>query len=73
MARTPVFVWHGLSGEIVAVGRPMSSSPCIPIASDGVAALQTEVEEEEIADLASTHRVDLAARALVKGYEPAGG
>jgi hypothetical protein len=65
MARTTVFVWHDLAGQILAVGRPMSGSPCIPIPADGASAVQGEVDEEAVAGLHETHLVDVGRQALV--------
>jgi hypothetical protein len=56
----------GTIGRIIAVGRPMSGSPCLPMAADGVAAVQEEVEEEEIAELHRTHMVDLSGPVLTR-------
>jgi hypothetical protein len=69
VARANVFVWHNLSGEILAVGRPMGTAKCIPISIEGGSVLEAEVDEESIAELATTHLVDVHERALVRPGE----
>jgi hypothetical protein len=71
MAKASVFIWHNLSGEILAVGRPMAAAKCVPVSGDAESVLETEVDEEYIADLSRTHAVDVHRRVLVRPGSPA--
>lgn len=64
MAQVKAHVWYGLAGDVVAVGRPVDDAQVIPIGSDDHAVLETEVEEDEIADLHTTHQVDVACQEM---------
>ena len=62
MARTKMAVVHKLSGEIVAVGPTTTSVggmelEGIAISGDGEAVIVTEVDDEDVLDLFSTHIV----------------
>ncbi len=66
MAKAKLFIWHSLNGEILAVGRPMTTARCVPISGHAQSVLEAEVDEEYIADLPRTHVVDVHKRALVR-------
>jgi hypothetical protein len=66
MAKVNVFVWHNLTGQIIAIGRPTGKRKIIPVAGEGQAVLQTEHEEAELAGLHKTHIVDGGKRTLAK-------
>jgi len=66
MAKVLIHVRHKVSGEIVAIGRPMGGAKCVPLGGKDQAVIETEVEEEEIAGLHRTHIVDVVRRAIVK-------
>jgi hypothetical protein len=73
MAKILIHVWHSVTGEILAIGRPMGWSKCIPVCSDGQAVLETEIEEDQIEKLHQTHLVDVGRRALIVTGEHTGG
>jgi hypothetical protein len=59
-------VWHSITGEIVAVGRPMGAAKCIPLSGENQSVIETEIEEGQFARLYETHRVDAGQKALAK-------
>ena len=61
-----IHVWHGVTGEIVAVGQPMGAAKCIPLSGEGQSVLEAQIEEEQIAGLYQTHMVDVDHKALIK-------
>lgn len=72
MAKISIFVWHDLSGQIVAVGRPMSGAKCVPLISDDNCVLvEAEIEEKWIAGLHQTHMVDVNRKAIIKHAQTA--
>jgi hypothetical protein len=60
-----VHVWHDISGNIVAVGRPVGNARCLPLDSDRHAVLEIDVDEADILSLHRTHTVDPLRKALV--------
>jgi hypothetical protein len=66
MAKVCVFVWHDVTGQIVAVGRPMGGSKCVPVTGDDNSVLEAELEEKSIAALHQTHVVDVNRKAVIK-------
>lgn len=65
MGMTRIHVWHDASGNIVAVGRPVGNTGCLPMASDRYAVLEIDVEEADIRSLHRTHTVDPLRKAVV--------
>ena len=65
MAKVIIHVWHTVTGEIVAVGRPMGGAKCIPLSGENQAVMETDVEEDQIQGLHQTHVVDAARKAVV--------
>lgn len=65
MSEVIVHVWHTVSGQIVAVGRPQGGAMCVPLAGEKQAVLETKIEEEHIQGLHETHVVDVVRRAIV--------
>jgi hypothetical protein len=66
MAKVKIYVWHNVSGEIVAIGRAMGAAKCVPLSGDNQSVLETEIEEGHIVGLHETHIVDVRQKALVK-------
>lgn len=66
MAKVTIFVWYDITGEIVAIGRPMGEGKAVPLTAENQAVLETEIEEEDIAGLPQTHIVDGSRKLLVK-------
>ena len=66
MAKITIHVWHNLNGEITAIGRPMSKTKCTPLSGENQGVLEAMVEEDLVASLHNTHRVDMTQRAVVK-------
>jgi hypothetical protein len=64
--KTRVHVWHKVTGEIVAIGRPMGKAQCVPVCGENQAVMETEIEEEHIAGLHQTHVVDVHRKLIVK-------
>jgi hypothetical protein len=69
MAKVKVHVWHDPKGGIVAVGHRVAHKTftlgITPIANPNHHVLETDVEEERIAGLHKTHRVDVKKQTLV--------
>lgn len=65
MATITIHVWHTMSGEIVAVGRPLGGAKCVPLSGENQAVMETEIEEEHIPGLHQTHVVDVVKKAVV--------
>ncbi len=65
MANVDVHIWHDVTGQIVAVGRPMGGRKCIPMAGENQFVVETQVADEHIARLHETHVVN-SARRLVR-------
>jgi hypothetical protein len=63
MAR--VHIWHRSTGEIVAVGRVMGKTGCLPVGGADQAVLEVDVADEHIATLHETHFVDTNKRSVV--------
>lgn len=68
MAKVSIHVWHRITGEITAVGRPTGAAKakCVPLPGQNRSVLETEFEEKHIAGLHQTHMVDVSQRTLVK-------
>jgi hypothetical protein len=65
VAKATAHVWYDLSGNIVAVGRPLSDRGTFtPLGDEETLTLETEVEESLLETLHHTHVVG-AERALV--------
>lgn len=71
MAKVCVFVWHDVTGQIVAVGRPVGGAKCVPVTGDDNSVLETELEEKSVADLHRTHVVDVNRKAVIKHAQTA--
>lgn len=65
-----VHVWHDSSGRIVAWGHTTEGTKArlkaIPIAKPGHAVLTVRVQQQDVPTLHETHRVDAAAKKLVR-------
>jgi len=61
-----VHVWHKVTGEIIAIGRPMGEAKCIPLSGRGEAVTEAEVEDELIRDLHRTHIVDVHRKVVTR-------
>lgn len=61
-----IHVWHGVGGEIIAIGHPTSDRPVIPLPSEGQLVLETEIDASLVKNLHKTHIVDVKKKALVK-------
>ncbi|HZR57855.1 MAG TPA: hypothetical protein VFA74_13355 [Terriglobales bacterium] len=66
MAKTNVFIWHNLTGQILAIGHSTGKRKATPVAREGQAVLETEFEESHLAGLHKTHIVDVTKRTLIK-------
>ena len=66
MAKISIHVWHNLTGEIVAVGRPIGGAKCTPLSGENQAVLEAVIEEELLSSLHKTHKVDMTQKAVVK-------
>ena len=66
MTKVVVHIWHKVTGQIVAVGRPMAKQKCTGMGSENESVLETEIDEQEIANLYQTHIVDSERKILVK-------
>ena len=66
MAKVNVFVWHDVTGQIVAVGRPMCDVKCVPLTGDDNSVLEAEIDEKSIEALHQTHMVDVNRKAVIK-------
>ena len=66
MAKVVVHIWHKVTGQIVAVGRPMAKQRCSGLGSENESVLETEIDEQEVANLYQTHMVDSDQKILVK-------
>lgn len=66
MGMTKIHVWHDTSGKIVAVGRPVGTAQCLPLASDKHAVLEIEVEESDILSLHQTHAIDPLRKDIIE-------
>ena len=66
MAKVLIHVWHNVTGEITAIGRPVCGAKCVPLGGENQAVMEAEIEEEDIAGLHRTHIVDVVRRAVVK-------
>jgi hypothetical protein len=66
--KVTVHVWHGSDGQIVAVGQPMSAADSrrtvTPIADEHQFVLETQIDEDHIDNLHTTHLVDVKGGAL---------
>jgi hypothetical protein len=69
MAKTLIHVWHSTSGEIVAIGRPISKAKCVPVGGEDQGVMEAEVDDDQIAELHRTHGVDIGRKALVRYAE----
>lgn len=70
MGKVNIYVWHDVTGKIVAIGRSLpgtiSHHHVIPLSGENQLVLETEIEEENIEKLHQTHVVDARKKALVK-------
>lgn len=72
MPKVNISVWHKPNGQIVAIGRAMTTKHKItPIGDENQFVFQTDVEESQIETLHRTHIVDVNAKALVE-HSPRG-
>jgi hypothetical protein len=65
MAQVKICVWYDVHGTILAIGRPMGDTKCLPLSGENQFLLETEVAEDHIAELHQTHVVDVSQYALV--------
>lgn len=68
MAKVVVHIWHKATGQIVVVGRPMAKQKCTGLGRENESVLETEIDEQEIANLYQTHTVDNERKILVKRH-----
>lgn len=61
-----IHVWYNLSGEIVAVGRAVGKTNCLPVSSEGQSVLEFDIEESAISSIRQTHMVDPLRQVVVK-------
>jgi hypothetical protein len=66
VAKMKIHVWHGVAGEIIAVGHPTSDRLVTPLALEGQLVLETEVDKSLVKNLHKTHIVDVHKKVLVK-------
>ena len=66
MAKVKVFVWHNLTGDIVAIGQAVDTAKCVPVSGKNESVLEAEIEETQLQKLHETHMVDIAAGTLVR-------
>jgi hypothetical protein len=66
MAKVKIHIWHNANGEIVAVGRPIGATKCVPLSGEDQSVLETEIEEEHIASLHRTHVIDVSQKTVVE-------
>ncbi len=66
MAKIKIHVWHTVTGEIAAVGRPTSAAQCVPLSGDNQSVMETEIEEKDVQGLHRTHVVDVVRKVLLK-------
>ena len=63
MAEVDVHIWYDGNGRIVAIGQ---GSNVVPVSSHHSHALATKIDDELVARLHRTHRIDVANVALVR-------
>jgi hypothetical protein len=70
MAKIKIHIWHDIKGGIVAVGHPVMENKAlklgfIPIGTPNFPTIETEIEQELVANFHKTHTVDVKNRSLV--------
>jgi len=66
MANTTIHIWHNIQGEIIAIGRPIGETKCLPVTVQDQFMMEVEIQEEHITDLHRTHIVDVHKKCLVE-------
>jgi hypothetical protein len=66
MAKMKIHVWHGVAGEIIAVGHPTSDRLVTPLPLEGQLVLETEIDESLVKNLYKTHIVDVQKKVLIE-------
>ena len=66
MAKMKIHVWHGVAGEIIAVGHPTSDRLATPLPLEGQLVLETEIDESLVKNLHKTHIVDVQKKVLTE-------
>jgi hypothetical protein len=65
MATIRVHIVHDEFGQIVSISRPAEGVAVEVLSESGHSVFETDVDEDSIAELVHTHRVDLSRGALV--------
>lgn len=65
MGMIEVSIVHDAAGRIVAIARPSADAKVTVLGGSGEAVLHAEIDEDQIADLISTRRVDVGNGQLV--------
>jgi hypothetical protein len=60
-----IHVWHGVAGEIVAIGHSTSDRLVTPFPLEGQLVVETEIDESLVKNLHKTHIVDVEKKVLV--------
>jgi hypothetical protein len=60
-----IHVWHGVAGEIVAIGHSTSDRLVTPFPLEGQLVVETEIDESLVKNLHKTHIVDVEKIVLV--------
>ena len=67
MARVSVSIVHDELGRVISVARPSPDAKVIVLGGQGHSVLETEVDEEDIAELATgVQQVDVARRSVMR-------
>jgi hypothetical protein len=67
MAKVNISIWHTANGQIVAIGRAMSTKhKVLAVPGENQFVFDTEVDESQVGGLHRTHIVDTVAKTLVK-------
>ena len=62
-----VYIWHGVNGEILAVGRAEGDAQCIPLSGENQSVLELDMPDDSaFSSLARTHFVDPIKKTLVE-------
>ena len=64
-ANMKIHVWHGVAGEIVAIGHSTSDRLVTPLPLEGQFVMETEIDESLVKNLHKTHMVDVQQNVLV--------
>jgi hypothetical protein len=66
VAKMKIHVWHGVGGEIIAVGHPASDRLVTPLPAEGQLVVETQMDESLVKNLHKTHIVDVRKKVLIK-------